>query len=188
MTDRQRGDAGLTRRELLKKGALLGGTLVWTTPVVQMIGMHPAMAETVSPVAELGDFSYVDILVACNGTNYRMKFERDENCWTEVPKDFSWENPTNVCFDPAKVDMLEYEKACDDCANTDECTRNVTGPGGLVVFQDFSAEAGPWSVTVDSDCEILDAVIKCADCANSSSSFVTISGDKHTVTFSSCPS
>jgi hypothetical protein len=40
---------GLTRREALKKGALLGGALIWTTPAVQAIGILPAQAQEVSP-------------------------------------------------------------------------------------------------------------------------------------------
>jgi hypothetical protein len=39
---------GLTRRELLKKGAILGGALAWAAPTVQIIGMQPAMAAHVS--------------------------------------------------------------------------------------------------------------------------------------------
>jgi hypothetical protein len=39
---------GLTRRELLKRGAVLGGALAWATPAVQLIGMTPAMATHVS--------------------------------------------------------------------------------------------------------------------------------------------
>lgn len=42
-------EEGLTRREVLKKGALLGGALAWGTPVVQVIGMRPALAQTTSP-------------------------------------------------------------------------------------------------------------------------------------------
>jgi hypothetical protein len=44
---------GLTRREALKKGAVLGGALVWTTPLVQAIGMRPAQAQEVSPVCQV---------------------------------------------------------------------------------------------------------------------------------------
>lgn len=39
---------GMTRREVLKKGALFGGTLMWVAPVVQAVGMSPAMAQVVS--------------------------------------------------------------------------------------------------------------------------------------------
>lgn len=41
--------SGVTRRDVLKKGAVLGGALAWGTPVVQVIGMRPAMAQTTSP-------------------------------------------------------------------------------------------------------------------------------------------
>lgn len=44
---------GLTRREALKKGALLGGALIWTTPAVQAIGILPAQAQEVSPFCEV---------------------------------------------------------------------------------------------------------------------------------------
>jgi len=48
--DRVSNEPGLNRRDFLKRGAALGGTLVWATPIVQVIGMHPALAQTVSPV------------------------------------------------------------------------------------------------------------------------------------------
>ena len=43
---------GITRRQALKKGAILGGALAWATPVVQVIGMRPALAQTVSPACQ----------------------------------------------------------------------------------------------------------------------------------------
>jgi hypothetical protein len=42
--------AGISRRDMLKRGAALGGAVVWATPVVQVIGMSPALATTASPV------------------------------------------------------------------------------------------------------------------------------------------
>jgi hypothetical protein len=39
---------GITRREALRRGALLGGALVWTTPIVQAIGIRPAFAQVPS--------------------------------------------------------------------------------------------------------------------------------------------
>jgi hypothetical protein len=41
-------DQGLTRRELIRKGAILGGTVMWVTPVVQTVGMSRALAATPS--------------------------------------------------------------------------------------------------------------------------------------------
>lgn len=44
---------GITRREALRRGALLGGALAWATPIVQVVGMKPALAQTVSPACRL---------------------------------------------------------------------------------------------------------------------------------------
>lgn len=40
---------GVSRREALKRGAKLTGAVLWMTPVVQAIGMSPALASTTSP-------------------------------------------------------------------------------------------------------------------------------------------
>lgn len=45
MADEPVGNQGITRREALKKGALLGGALAWTIPVVQTVGMSAAFAQ-----------------------------------------------------------------------------------------------------------------------------------------------
>ena len=48
-------DQGISRRDLLTRGAALGGVaalggaVVWVTPLVQMVGMGRAFAQTVSP-------------------------------------------------------------------------------------------------------------------------------------------
>ena len=57
---------GLTRRQTLKRGALLGGALAWATPVVQVIGMKPAFA--VTPSEGTGGF----IVVLDNGKCYEV--------------------------------------------------------------------------------------------------------------------
>ena len=41
--------SGVTRREAIKKGAIVGGTVMWVAPLVQTVGMSPASAQTVSP-------------------------------------------------------------------------------------------------------------------------------------------
>ncbi len=48
MTEDETSTQGLTRRELLKRGAVIGGALAWATPAVQLIGMTPALANHVS--------------------------------------------------------------------------------------------------------------------------------------------
>lgn len=50
MSDHEINEEGLTRREALKRGAILGGVaLAWTTPAVQIVGMSPALAQSTSP-------------------------------------------------------------------------------------------------------------------------------------------
>lgn len=39
----------ISRRELLKRGAIVGGMALWATPVVQTVGMSAAYAQDVSP-------------------------------------------------------------------------------------------------------------------------------------------
>ncbi len=38
----------LSRRDFLKRGTVLGGAVVWATPIVQIVGMRPALAQDVS--------------------------------------------------------------------------------------------------------------------------------------------
>ena len=45
-------ESGLTRRELLKRGAALGGAVVWATPIVQAVGMQSALAQVPSPACD----------------------------------------------------------------------------------------------------------------------------------------
>lgn len=52
----------LGRRDVLKRGALLGGAVVWTTPVVQSLA-GPAFAAS-SPVGEDCEF---DLIIVKNG-------------------------------------------------------------------------------------------------------------------------
>lgn len=74
---------GITRRDLLRRGAVLGGAVVWTTPVVQTLGMGRAFAQTASPTGGK-DISYIGISVSCPGENsWWIKWE-DGN-WEDMP-------------------------------------------------------------------------------------------------------
>ena len=42
-------NSDITRRDLLKRGAIVGGVTLWATPVVQVVGMGRAYAKDVSP-------------------------------------------------------------------------------------------------------------------------------------------
>ena len=66
----QPGSDGLTRRELLRKGAILGGALAWSIPTIQTIGMSPALAAPTSFA-----ISYVAFVLQCGDEYFRAKYE-----------------------------------------------------------------------------------------------------------------
>ena len=45
--------SGITRRELLKRGAVVGVATLWVTPIVQTVGMGRAAAAVTSPVCSI---------------------------------------------------------------------------------------------------------------------------------------
>lgn len=67
---------GLTRRDLLRRGAVLGGAVVWTTPVVQTLGMGRAFASTASPVGGK-DISYMVITWTCGDDQFHTKLNEN---------------------------------------------------------------------------------------------------------------
>lgn len=41
-------ESGLSRRSMLKRGALVGGAALWTVPIIQVVTMSPAAADNPS--------------------------------------------------------------------------------------------------------------------------------------------
>ncbi len=75
---------GITRRDLLKRGAALGGAVAWAVPVVNTLGMGRAFASTASPVGK--DISYIGINVtdcSVNGAPFFAKWEDGD--WEDKP-------------------------------------------------------------------------------------------------------
>lgn len=60
---------GLTRRDIIKKGAILGGTVMWVTPVVQTVGMSRALAQEPSDTC-IPDNWAVEMVVNQQGTRF----------------------------------------------------------------------------------------------------------------------
>jgi len=85
---------GLTRRETLRRGAALGGALLWSVPTVQSLTMTAAHAQA-SPVPNDGpDISYIALNVSCTEgpvtTNWVIKYEgcQGPDCFEEDPGSF----------------------------------------------------------------------------------------------------
>lgn len=97
MTDNE--SQGISRRDLLKKGAVLGGAVVWTTPVVQTMGMGRAFASTTSPVGPA--ISYIALIVTCaDGDRHFLKWEVDGGQWEPDPgKDPGCETISSADYD-----------------------------------------------------------------------------------------
>ena len=74
---------GLSRRSMIKRGALVGGTLVWAQPVVQ--GFGTAAGAQGGDVSALTGFSYIAVRFTCGTTTYWAKYELDEGAWEESP-------------------------------------------------------------------------------------------------------
>jgi hypothetical protein len=63
------GSIGLTRRRFVQRAAVLGGTLVWVTPVINSVA-QPAFAAGTRP----NDISYLAVLISSGPEWYRMKW------------------------------------------------------------------------------------------------------------------
>ena len=100
---------GISRRDLLRKGAVLGGAVAWATPVVQTLSMGRAFAQTASPTGDK-DISYIGINVTdCTGTNGIEDFFVK---WEEEGVDSDWEM---------------YPGAVPSCANKEDLPFGLEG-------------------------------------------------------------
>lgn len=80
MSEHEGQTDGLGRRQLLKRGALMGGALVWATPVVQTLS-GPALAATGSPgdVGGNGAPSWVMVWFLCDTGYYVVEYDQHGN-------------------------------------------------------------------------------------------------------------
>lgn len=124
----------VSRRDFLKRGALLGGALVWTTPVVQAVGMTPALAQVASP--------------ACN-VWYAVKIQRvgTTTDWECVDISDQDEPSGNQCLD---VDDVGFP------VNAGGCGRIVS-----VIVAAEGATDKRWMVRLDQDCQFVEGSGRC---------------------------
>jgi hypothetical protein len=146
VTSRQSEPRSISRRDAIKKGALVGGALVWATPVVQTIGMKAPLAQETSPLDP--DISYIGMAVVCDDgtsvtTGYIIKFEgcTDGDCFDPDPGNF----PVCDGFPPEPAGVP---------ADGDGLGFTATGP----------REDGSVLITVPDGCEVTSSVIKGGQC------------------------
>lgn len=84
--DRSRG---LSRRQTLKRGAALGGALLWATPAVQSLTMKPAFAQVTPRVDGVEGASFIAMNVVCLDGPFVIKLECNGTCaWEPDPGEF----------------------------------------------------------------------------------------------------
>ena len=120
---------GLTRRDALKRGAKLGGAVLWMTPVVQAVGMRPALAQGVSPPVAGCDFWYA------------IKIER-----------------VGDTTEPRCLDITGGSNPPGQCLDVDEASPEATLAGGCdhitsIVIAPQGATDDTWRVTLEEGCE-----------------------------------
>ena len=119
---------GISRRTLLRRGAVVGG-LVWTAPVVHTLAAPSASAGT--PVEGI---SFVAVLLQCNGEHYRMKWDVENNTLVGPQTGSGFSIPGGPDLKPPGVDIEEGA---------------APGSGGSLVGSSVVISADPSCVLVD---------------------------------------
>ena len=132
------GPEGVSRRSMLKKSALVGGTMVWAAPVVQSI-TSPAFAQgTPDTNGGTQDISFVAMLLDCSGSLYRIKFNDGNVANPEYGQSFS-------------VAQCNTQLGQDDPNVVD------AKPTGVTATENAD---GSWTVNLGT-CTLVDYVVKC---------------------------
>lgn len=120
----------LTRRQVLKRGAAVGGTLLWATPVVQSLGARPAWAVYGQ------DISFICLNLLCSGVGVFVKIQCNQSGQCSI------ERGATKCNVPQCPDFTP-----------------VGGSGDGVIPGDADPR-GCVTVTIPGDCEITASVVK----------------------------
>ena len=111
--DGMRREFGLTRRDLIRRGAIVGGTLLWATPVIQSIRAPEAFAAG----------SAGGVIHGC----CRCKV-RPSPGGVKLPKcaadDFTTATCANYCSTPANNKVKEFKQGTLEC----HCIAPTSGP------------------------------------------------------------
>lgn len=94
------GDRGISRRQLIKRGAVVGGAMVWTVPTVQTLNMSVARAQvSPAPVTE-ATFLVLDSETIDNGTppNFFVGTEINDDIKSTSQRSFLrfFNDPANI--------------------------------------------------------------------------------------------
>lgn len=131
----------LSRRDALRRGALLGGATMWATPIVQSLTIRPAFAQA-TPAPAVEGPSYIAMNVTCSGAENVIKLEEKNGSYTfaDEPGRFpSCDEGDPPLFTP-------YEQKADG----DNLNFTFSGPD----------QHGCVTVLVPDGCEVDESVVK----------------------------
>jgi hypothetical protein len=133
-------ESDVSRRDFLKRGAALGGAMIWATPVIQIVGMRPALASHTSPpICDVVKAVKIEILESeespCGGARRAATGIADEYCC----EDIAGEPPTDGDCRPATY--VAESGGCDHIASV------------------HFADEFNWEITFTDDCFYLDGMI-----------------------------
>jgi hypothetical protein len=82
MTDELLPAEGISRREMLKRSAVVGGAsaMVWAAPSLTTFAPR-AFGNNGSPAS---DFSNFGAIIVCDGQRYRVKYDKDKAQWVDA--------------------------------------------------------------------------------------------------------
>jgi hypothetical protein len=137
---------GLSRRDLIKKGAVAGGVTIWAAPVIESFAFGAEAAS--QPCAGVGGISFVAVLLNCNGTCTEAKIEGSQTtCFT--PNAPPPNGPAVPCCTPFTLTELA---GCSSFSST--CPSGFSG----------SQSETSGTVTVPSGCTLQAFRVHCGQC------------------------
>ena len=139
MKDEDPNNSGLSRRELLRRGILLGGTVAWVTPVVQAVGMSAAMAAPPSP--------------GC--IRYAIKWEVDSNSPTG---EFTFCDPAETPLEVWTNNWVGLGSGTGNCLAAPEGSLDDDGSAATITagFKVYGDATNGFWVAYSSSCSLAD--------------------------------
>lgn len=142
-TDWVHTNLGVTRRELIKRSAIVGGTVVWVAPLIQSLSSPAFAAGSTTDTLNGQDISFVALLLESASTRYRVKFEAGF--------------PATAGFAPTECGRNFNLPCADKLSRGDALVANSCPPG---VSATFSSATGQLAVALGT-CKLVDFVTKC---------------------------
>ena len=137
----------IDRREALRRGALVGGALMWATPVVQSVAMRTAVAST--PVVGADCPSHLDIKVECAGVTQCLIVEPIGACGDQVSASIG-RHPTHGNSNSGH------------CLDASGCNNSAQGFPDLSEFSATSSDGGrTWQLTMPAGCTLVQGFAFC---------------------------